>query len=204
MMGSAALATVQTGWTGTITAGGITVTPRTRESVASLIARLTVEAYAQAGLTLTWSCSSSGVLSVVGDATFTLSATNNTATRTGFTGTYTGTTTYTAAGAYSGAYVPTAGLRLGEPGQLVERGSVVGDGTLAYAGPSVSQRTTLSVWSSYADTWDAEDAITGVQDVWHDGRVFGRVLVEEVRRVPLGRLRSGTMRLDVECAGVAE
>lgn len=200
-------ASVLTEWTGAITVGGYTVTPRSRESVVSLMARITEEVYVASlaatgtALRISWSVSSTGVLTITGDAVFVVSATNNTATRTGFTGTYTGATTYTAAAAFSGAYVPTVGLSLDLPSLYATEGGAVADGTLAWSGPENPARATLTYWTSYADAWPAE-LQSGEVDVWGSERLLGRVFVERFRRVPPSRLlRSGVMQVQGE--GVA-
>lgn len=206
-MGYACTASVLSGWTGALTIGGYVITPRSRESVVSLIARAIEEVYVQSlasagvALRLSWSVSSSGVLTVTGDAAFDLSATSNTATRTGFTGTYTGASTYTAAAAFSGAYVPTSGLSLDLPSLYGTEGGAVADGTLAWAGPEQPARATLTLWTSYADAWPAE-LQSGEVDVWRDGHILGRVFVERYRRVPPSTLlRDGVMQVRGE--GVA-
>lgn len=202
---SEALAEVLDGWTGTITVGGYAVTPRQSESVASLMARVVAEVYARsraatgAALTLRVTVSSSGVLSIAsgGDA-FAVVATSNTATRTGFTGTYTGAASYTAAGAYTGAWVPSAGLQLDMAQVTVERGEVTLSGSAASVAQPIAMRSTLTAWTTYADTWPSEER-TGLYDVWSDGPyLLGRVFVEGWTRTHPTTLRTGTMRLDAQ------
>ena len=132
-MGYGSLAPVQIGWTGSIavTVGSTTttITPRTRESVASLLARLVTDAFVELTLSLTLSVSSSGVITITGDATFTLNAGGAAATYTGFTGSpYSGARAYTAAGAYDSGYVPTVGLRLDGSTLSTEAGRHVSTG----------------------------------------------------------------------------
>jgi len=203
-MGYGALAPVSSGWTGTITAHGVTVTPRARESVASLFARLAYEVAAATTNRLTVSVSSGGIITVSSTATFSLVASSNTATRTGFTGAYTSASTYTAATAYTGAYVPTLGLRVDNGAWVQTVGQQVSDGSLGYAGPLSVGRCEVSMWTSFSDAWSNEDTPTGVYDVWHDGRVFARLCIDTARRVPPGRLRTGAMELRFAGATVSE
>lgn len=207
MSGYQCTGSVLTEWTGALTVGGYVITPRSRESVVSLMGRVVEEVYVASlaatgtALRISWSVSSTGVLTITGDAVFVVSATNNTATRTGFTGTYTGATTYTAAGAFSGAYVPTVGLMLDLPSLYTTEGGAVADGTLAWSGPENPARATLTLWTSYADSWPAE-LQSGEVDVWGKGRLLGRVYVERYRRVPPSTLlRDGVMQVQGE--GVA-
>lgn len=203
-MGYGALAPVSSGWTGTITAHGVTVTPRARESVASLFARLAYEVAAATTNRLTVSVSSSGIITVSSTATFSLVVSSNTATRTGFTSAYTSASSYTAATAYTGAYVPTLGLRVDNGAWVQTVGQQVSDGSLGYAGPLSVGRCEVSMWTSFADAWANEDTPTGVYDVWHDGRVFARLCIDTARRTPPGRLRTGAMELRLAGATVSE
>lgn len=207
MSGYQCTGSVLTEWTGALTVGGYTITPRSRESVVSLMGRVVEEVYVASlaatgtALRISWSVSSTGVLTITGDAVFAVSATSNTATRTGFTGTYTGATTYTGTGAFTGAYVPTVGLMLDLPSLYTTEGGAVADGTLAWSGPGNPARATLTLWTSYADAWPAE-LQSGEVDVWGKGRLLGRVFVERYRRVPPSTLlRDGVM--EVQGEGVA-
>lgn len=199
-MGYGALARVLTGWTGTIAyddGTSVAVTPYTRESAASLIARLAHAVLVATGVTLTISVSSSGVITLTGTATFDLTVTSNTATRTGLTGSYTGATTYTAAGAYTGAYVPAYGLRLNGMMLATSRTSLVGDGTGGVSPIQEAAGGRLVVW----DDEIGYPTLGDEHDVWHDGRLFGRVAIEGARLTPLSRyIRSTTttqLELDV-------
>lgn len=203
-MGYGALAPVSSGWTGTITAHGVTVTPRARESVASLFTRLAYEVAAATTNRLTMSVSSGGIITVSSTATFSLVVTSNTATRTGFTGSYTSASSYTAATAYTGAYVPTLGLRVDNGAWVQTVGQQVSDGSLGYAGPLSVGRCEVTMWTSFSDAWTNEDTPTGVYDVWHDGRVFARLCIDTARRVPPGRLRTGPMELRLSGSTVSE
>jgi hypothetical protein len=203
-MGYGAIAPVSSGWTGSISAHGVTVTPRARESVASLIARLIYEVAAATAYRMSASISSSGIVTLSSSATFALTVTSNTATRTGFTGVYTSASSYTAATAYTGAYVPTLGLRVDNGAWVQTVGEQVSDGSLGYAGPLSVGRCELTMWTSFSDAWTNEDTPTGVYDVWHDGRVFARLCIDTARRTPPGRLRSGPMELRLSGATVTE
>ena len=203
-MGYGALAPVSSGWTGTIIAHGVTVTPRARESVASLFARLAYEVAAATTNRLTVSVSSGGIITVSSTATFSLVVSSNTATRTGFTGAYTSASSYTAATAYTGAYVPTLGLRCDNGAWVQTVGQQVSDGSLGYAGPLSVGRCEVSMWTSFSDAWANEDTPTGVYDVWHDGRVFARLCIDTARRTPPGRLRTGPMEVRLSGATVSE
>jgi hypothetical protein len=204
-----ALGQVLSGWTGSLViAGAYTITPRRRESVVSFMARVIPEVYVASlaatgtALTLSLTVSATGVLTLTGSAVFTLTATGTTQTRTAWTGTYTGASTYTAAGAYTGAYVPEEGLALDLAAPWQSQGSAAADGLLAWSGPEQSTRATLSLWTGYADAWDAE-LLAGEWDVWAGSRMLGRVFVERFRRVPVSRLlRSGMMEVRGEGVSV--
>jgi hypothetical protein len=204
-----ALGQVLSGWTGSLVIdSAYTVTPRRRESVVSFMARVIPEVYVASlaatgtALTLSLTISATGVLTLTGSAVFTLTATGTTQTRTVWTGTYTGATTYTAAGAYTGAYVPEEGLALDLAAPWQSQGSAASDGLLAWSGPEQSTRATLSLWTGYADAWDAE-LLAGEWDVWAGSRMLGRVFVERFRRVPVSRLlRSGMMEVRGEGVSV--
>jgi hypothetical protein len=204
-----ALGQVLSGWTGSLViAGAYTVTPRQRESVVSFMARVIPEVYVASlaatgtALTLSLTISTAGVMTLSGSAVFTLSATGTTQTRTVWTGTYTGASTYTAAGAFTGAYVPEEGLALDLAAPWQSQGSAAADGLLAWSGPEQVTRATLSLWTGYADAWDAE-LLAGEWDVWAGSRMLGRVFVERFRRVPVSRLlRSGMMEVRGEGVSV--
>jgi hypothetical protein len=204
-MGYGALARVISGWTGTIAAHGVTVTPRPRESVASLIARLVAGVATATSERLTVSVSSSGVLTLSSTSTFTLTATNNTATRTGFSGTYTGATSYTAASAYSSRYVPTLGLRADNGAWVSNTGGPVADGSLGVSGILAPGRCEVTMWTSFADAWASEQTVRpDVYDVWHDGRIFARLCVDTIRRTAPSKLRTTEMMLRLSGSTVTE
>ena len=68
MMGVASLAKALASWTGSLSvtygAKTVTVTPRTRESVASLVARLVSDVAGATGLALVVSVSATGVITI--------------------------------------------------------------------------------------------------------------------------------------------
>lgn len=208
-MGVSSLARVMSGWTGTITLTDsansveITITPYTRESVASLIARLVYER-AVRGLTLTVSVSATGIITI--DAgnwdPFDIVFTGNVATRTGYTGTYTAATTFVAAVAFEGMlFASSYGMRLADPLIATGRGGAVADGSGGSAGPSVSGTSSLVVWSASMTV----PALGYDFDLWHDGRLQGRFCVKGVVRRPLSRtVRSAdTIKLDLDVEEVA-
>lgn len=204
-MGYGALAGVLSGWTGTIAAHGVTITPRPRESVASLIARLVAGVATATSDRLTVSVSSGGVLTISSTSTFTLTVTSGTATRTGYTGTYTGATSYTAATAYSSRYVPTLGLRADNGAWVSSTGGPVADGSMGVGGILEPGRCEVTMWTSFADAWAAEGVIRlGVYDVWHDGRIFARLCVDTIRRTAPSKLRTTEMMLRLSGSTVTE
>ena len=125
--------------------------------------------------------------------------TGNVAARTGFTGSYTGGGPHVAAGAFSNGWVPANGLRLTDPMLATSRGGVVGDGSAGGSPMRMSATSTMLAW----DDGIALPDLTGEQDYWHDGRLFGRVLVTGVRRVPMSTIRTvGTVRVEIDVTEV--
>lgn len=196
-MGLGSLALVQAGWTGTLEYDGaatVTITPFTRESVASLFARLVHEVLVATGEALALEAGSDGKITITGLTAFDLVASGNVATRAGFTGTYTGAATYSGDLAASGIFPPRKGLRLPDPLMATSGRGMVGDGSGGVPG-------VLSAASSTLQSWDNGMTMPneGTYDYWHDGRVFGRVLVTGRRRVPLSSIRTvDTVRVDVD------
>jgi len=203
-VGSATLEIVTTGWTGTIalTYSGVTVTvtPRTRESIASLFARLVHDVYTQAGLALSVT---GGQLVVSAASAFDLVVSGTCETRSQFTtGGYTGASRYTAEDTSTGTYVPTLGLRLDGVTSQQDAGRSVSTGASGFAGPLTMGTTRLRMWSSFADTWANED-VSGVYDAWHDGRILGRGRIDSVTRTRMGRL-SDRVVMEADFAGCVE
>lgn len=209
-MGRSALSPVLTGWTGAlvVTSGGasITITPRTRESVASLWARAIHDAAVELGLTLTLTLSGTQ-FSVAGSAAFDLTFSGQTAVYLDFGSTYSGATSYVSDDYQLldyGFKIPGYGLRLDGTDLRVDEGRMASAGTYAAAGIMQGAQVPLRWWTDHAGAWLDEAAIVGVYDVWHDGRVFGRVRIDGWKRSPPGRLRSGMIVLDADAQAVAE
>lgn len=204
-MGYSSLARVLTGWTGTIVWADVssgTFTPFTRESVASVMARLVYEMTVSGQTGVTIEVTAAGLVTIGGaapDFTFT----GNIATRTGFTaggGIYSGGGPYVAASSFSGAYVPAYGLRLADPLLATSRGAHVGSGAAGVSPVMVSGASRLMLWHSAITVPD----MSYEYDVWHDGRVFGRVLAKSFVRVPMSTLRTvSTTRIDLDVMEVA-
>ena len=204
-MGSGAFARVLTGWTGTaviVGNGTATVTPQTRESVASFIARLIAEA-AQTGRSLSAEVSSSGVITLTGSAAFSLTLTGTVESRTKLDGgPYSSVTSVVGTGAYANAWVPAKGIRLIDPLLATTKGTWTGDDGYGTAPWRVSATSRIEALDSGLTLPDLD---TYENDYWHDGRVFGRVIATGVRRVPLsGSLRSTTTtRFEFDVSEVA-
>lgn len=199
--GYGALAGVMTGWTGTLEyddgSTTVTVSALRRESVASLVARLVHEVYAQTGELLLVSVSLTGVITISGATAFELAAGSNTAIRTGFTGVYTGAAAHTADDPYEQGWIADRGMRQDAPlwSTSGERGAV-GDGSGATAPTRAPARARYVAWDSVTHLPD----LTREYDYWHDGRLFGRFLVESARLVPLGITRTPdniTVEIDI-------
>jgi hypothetical protein len=209
-MGASSFARVLTGWTGAIAWSYLsapysgTVTPFTRESAASLIARLVHDLLVVAGLSMTASVSTAGIITVdlgPNDDVLELTLTGNVATRTGFTGTYTSGQPYTAATGFDSSWVPSKGMRLVDPLLTTSRLGVTGNG-LGGVAPVLTSATTTML------AWDAGIALPELanheHDLWHDGRVFGRLLVTGVRRTPLSAIRTvDTVQVELAVQEVA-
>lgn len=203
MMGVAALAKVMTGWSGSIVLehGGalVTVVPEQRGSVASVIAQVTQAMRARLGIDLraevAWNFSGWSVRLASESAIWSLAATGTTATRTGFTGSYTGATTYAGVPSYDfdRFLVPNLGVKV-PPSPATESGRVVGTGTAAASPLAGRGRTTLRLFEYVYVAWFLEVHLaTGTTDrtwdVWFEGRLLGRLLLDgTMRRAPLGRL----------------
>lgn len=199
--GYGALAGVLTAWTGslyyddgTVT---VTVTARGRESVASLFARLIHEVYVRTDDQLLLSVSLTGVITISGPNVFELGLSSNHATRTGFSGVYTGAAIYTADDPYEQGWVADRGMRMDAPlwATSGERGAV-GDGSGATAPTRAPARARYVAWDSVTHLPD----LTREHDYWHDGRLFGRFIIESARLVPLGITRTDeniTVEIDI-------
>lgn len=211
--GLAALAKVVTGWTGSIavTAGGrtVTVTPRTRESVASLFARLIADCLAElSGFELLVSLVSADQLqmSSADGSTFSVTMSGNCGTWTDFdSGPYSGANVYGSDGnGFLGAFVATYGMRCDSLGIMTGQGRATADGTAGYAPPLEAPDATLILFGQFDEVWSLETSALGVYDLWHDGRVQARLLIDVWRRVAPGQRRTGMMRLEAQASVVSE
>lgn len=203
MMGVASLAKALASWTGSLSvtygAKTVTVTPRTRESVASLVARLVSDVAGATGLALVVSVSATGVITISSDSTFVLSPTLLCATRTGFTGgPYSGGLTYTAAAPFTGVTVPSKGLRLDEPTSRTRSGSVVGSGASAVGGMPDPVSSTLRLFGTLSEaqalltTISALASTERVHDLWYEGRLAARLRLDGASVRALTRPRDST------------
>lgn len=201
-MGYGLLARVLTGWTGDIEYYDdfvtVNVGARSRESAASLLVRLVSAVYTETGHALVISSDDSGTVTITHPAgtVFGIAPVGNTATRTGFSGTYGGAAAYTADDPMASVWVPERGARMTSPLLATSgRGQAVGDGSAA------SPPMRAPAGSRYV-AWDDEAALAlGYEyDYWHDGRLFGRFVIDGARHVPLGITRvtnAITLELDV-------
>lgn len=210
--GLVALAKVVTGWTGSVavTAGGrtVTVTPRTRESVASLFARLIADCLAElSGFELRVSLINEDQLqlSSADGTVFAVTMSGVCGPNTDFdSGPYSGASTYSSDGNhYAGAVVP-QGLRCDTMGLAASQGRATADGTAGYAPPLEAPEATLTAFMQFDAAWSFETSVLGVYDLWHDGRVQARILIDVWRRVPPGKRRTGMMRLEAQASVVSE
>lgn len=201
MSGHGALAGVMTGWTGDITFGSdydTTITPMARESVASLFARLVHQVLIDGGLRVGVSVDSTGTITLACEAPFVLVLTGNCAARTGYVGSYvTPANSQTAEDPYEQGWIASRGMRLDAPlwSTSGERGAV-GDGSGATAPTRAPARARYVAWDSLTYLPD----LSREYDYWHDGRLFGRFIVESARLVPLGITRTPdniTVEIDI-------
>ncbi len=207
-MGYGAIAGVLAGWTGvwTMTSNGVTstLTPETRESAASLVARMIEAAFVDQGLTLTASLSASGVITLSADALFAMTFDGNCGDRVGFNSSpYGAGGPHEAEQAYIGVWVPTIGLWVNGVQLAQAPGRAVSDGTFGVAGALGLGTVPLHIETSFADAWAKEATITGMADVWQDGRVFARGRIDRWRRTRKGA-RADIVQLDAELRGAVE
>jgi hypothetical protein len=206
-MGYFALSQVLSGWTGTIavTYSGVTttITPRTRESVASLFARLIHDVYGQAGLALRVAIDSPTIFAVSAASSFDMATSGTVGSRTGLTdGTYTGAASYSGPDDADSLSVPSIGGRLLGPVLSSETGRATSAGGAGHTMMALG-RTTLTLTSTLAQAWTLEQT-SGVYDVWADGRVFGRVRIDGWTRSPPTRRRSDYAELVATVQAVSE
>lgn len=209
-MTRAALAKVSTGWAGSIavTFGGVTttVTPRTRESCISIAARLAADTYVDSGLSLVFAALASDQWQATGSAAFSMALAGGINTSLDFdSGPYSGASSYISdANGITGLYTPLYGLRLDGTEVATDSGHAVSSGVSGDAGLVVGARTSLHIWTDYADAWDREVLLLGVYDVFHDGRVFGRVRIDGWRRTAMGKRRDVGIELVADAQVVSE
>lgn len=207
-MGFASLSKVVSGWTGTVavTYGGITttITPRLRESVASIFVRLAHEVYRDLGLVLSVGIDSEPIIRVSAPSAFDMTTSSNLATRSGLSDlTYTGAASYEGPDDAQNEECASTGARLVGPTLAGEIGGATGAGGYGYAPIPALGKTQLRWWTNYAQSW-TDEQINGVYDFWKDGRIFGRIRIDGWRRVPMGRLRSTGIELVADVQAVTE
>lgn len=199
----AVLSEVMSGWTGTLVLNGVTVTPRTRESVASLVARALAAAFVTTDATpskaVNASVDTGGKLVLSSETSITVNATGSVATVSGLTaGPYTGTT-ITATNPLGGLTRPTYGIGLDDLTVRTGKGRAVADGAYAMAPNIASGNTTVRLYCTESEAWSFEAAIGAwaqgdiVQDVWLDGAVLARVMFDGAvsRRAWSSRVEGG-------------
>lgn len=201
----ATLAEVKTGWTGTIalTYGGttVTITPRTRESVASLLARLVAGALLETGLALSVVVSTNDPFLTISAASFfDLALTGTCETRTGMAG---GSATSITSESSADVYCPIYGIELDGDELSASAGRAVSSGAYANRGASDAARATVTIYTTYADAWVQEAALQGVYDVWLDGRVLGRFRIDQWTRTRRGKLHNQVV-LTADALAVSE
>lgn len=207
-MGSAYLSQVLAGWTGTVavTVGSTTttITPRLRESVASLWARIIAGVYVDSAVSLAFVVIAIDFANVSCASNFTLTLTGNCATRLDMaSGPYGPTTSVTTDGAeMSGVVVPTglrSSLAMAQPSQ-----SSTGDGSYASAlWPSLTTAQ-LMMSVSAADAWAYDVSTVGVYDIAADAGLHGRVRIDGWNRAPMGRKRNTLVELSTTAQAVVE
>jgi hypothetical protein len=197
-MGYGSLSRVLTGWTGSVLVVGpdVEVTPYARDSVASLIARCTEVALAY-GYVAEWSVGSNSKITLSSASTAEFALTGNTETRVGKSSFSAGDTATTA---YANAWTPANGLRVGGVMLATSKSGMTGDQGYGVPPHRVPGSTRIVVWDSQLQIAD----FSHEYDVWHDGRLFGRFVARDVRRVPLGRLRNTTtVSVEIDALEVA-
>lgn len=188
-----------TGWTGTIVVDTVTVTPRHRDSVASVMSRLVQRCETMVGGVWTVTASAAGVITIAWDGgTFALTSSGTAATRTALAS-GTGASSYTGTGAHTGGVYPSRGLATTPGTPVTTRGRIVGDGSVAVAGTPSPGVARVTVYDTHAAMWAWESTLAGVYDVWGTGArgPLVRMRVTELRRVRQGRLASDGLALEL-------
>lgn len=215
--GYAALAEVLTGWTGSITvtvgARSVTVTPSTRESVASLWSRVQMRALAELDLTLAVVMLAADQAIAEADQAFDMTLSGNCASRTDFdSGPYSSLATYTSdANGCDGVIVPAYGMRLADA-MLTSTGRAVADGSSAAVLVDSGATSRLALMINLSQAVTIEQAIAAlthtqqVHDVWHAGRLIQRVRLSGApTRRPVARTMGTTsspMEIAIGVTGV--
>lgn len=213
----AVLSQVMSGWTGVLTVNGVAITPRRRESVASIWCRAARDVRAQTSLLLTldpWA------IFVAGSAVFSWSSTGNIYSRSGFAAaSHSGAAAYTADSQFAGWLAGRYGAHV-SPEMRTVRGAVVGTGASAPAPWLTSSKPTIQIrWRAAAPSFseasenDANVILAGlgsgenVYDVWHGERVVERCRISGVTRRCETRNRHATtnvMSVELETQAVIE
>ena len=218
----AALVLVQSGWTGSVIATvgstSVTVSPRTRESPASLMARLRTAAAPALSTFLGCSLSSAGVLTVESyqrTTTFSLTFSGNTGTRTGLTaGPYSGAAFYAAATAIPAIVLPSKGLRLDDFLVRSKAGQATSGAASALPGCYDKGQSTIHLYGELEELQGQATDIAStfgsgeqVWDLWFASRLAARLRIDDISVRPLTRLRSGVTHgaeLTLRVSGVRE
>ena len=194
----AGFAKVHGGWTGTIkttiSSTHAVVTPSSlhkgRESAASVMAALVKKSEDTHGGTWSVDVDTAGKITIRSSLSFSLTATDNTATRTGFGTESAALENTTGAAAPNGVY-PLA-LDFRGLAQQKNTTTFAADGTGApptvWAG-SQGTATILDTWANthtFAATLFPEGTLF-VADIWVDGYVLGRFAITNVTSVPAGQ-----------------
>lgn len=206
-MGYPCLAPVQSTWSGTltVTSGAVSTvfTARRRESAASFWATVIAGCYAELGLSLRVSQVNDPTMRISGSAAFDL-AVSGLGDRLDLNGSYTGASSYDTDGAtMPGDAVIVDGLIVGAESLMAGRGVPTSDGSYGARGASASDPVALRVTTSAAGAWYFE-TLSGVYDIAHEGRVMGRVRIDEWQRTPIGKRRSDVVTLVAMAQAVAE
>lgn len=206
-MGYAVLSLVRSGWTGTavLTYSGITttITPRTRESVASIVVRLAAEVYVDSGLSLTIASLDDTSLSLTAASAFSLTLTGTIESRSGLINGPYSAVTQANGDPTDVDRAALTGVRAEAPTLLVPTGQPTGSGGYGHAHAPQLGRTRLRWWTTADQVWGDETA-SGVYDLWQDGRIFGRYRIDGWRRVPMGKRRDTAIELVADVQAVTE
>lgn len=204
----ATFAEVLTGWTGsvaiTVGATTTTVTPLTRESVASLFARLAHDVYVDSGLALTVKPIANDQLQVSAASTFDMAYDGNCGTRCDYPyGPYAGQTVYLSDQTVVTGRIPAYGVSVEGDDLGASTGRVLASGAYAVQGVADPAHASLIVFTTFADAWDFESAVVGLYDLWVDGRLIGRYHIDAWKRTRRGKLHN-QVALTADAQAVSE